>query len=904
MSHRLRALVFRLLGSVRGARRDDDLSSELASHLQLHIDDNLRAGMAPDEARRRALLKLGGVEPVKEYVRDRRGLPWVDALVGELRYAARVLRRTPGFTVVAIITLALGIGATTAVFSVVDGVLLRPLPYPHPRQLVELRQAAPGAAGLASFADGLRLSPSMYVTYAEHNRTFQSLGVWTTGHASVTGVGEPEEVRTALVSDGVLETLAVPPAAGRWLSRADQRPHGPDVAMLSYGYWQRRFGGSPAVIGRRLLVDSRPRQIVGVMPQGFRIVDADFDLLLPLAFDRSELILAGFGYQGVARLRPGVTIRQADADVARMLPIWMHSWSNGPGTNPLFYEAWRITPTLRPLDRRVIGDVGKVLWAVMGAVGLTLLIACVNLAILLLVRLDGRQHELGVRAALGAGRLRIVGGLMAQSALLGAAGGALGLVVADGGLRLLLATAPATLPRVAEISLDARAFAFALLLSGLSILVFGLAPALQYTGRRLPLGLRSAGRAATASRSGERSRHTLVIAQVAAALVLLVSAGLLIRTFQALRSVDPGFSDPAHLQTFRIAMPPSLVARPEQVTRIQNGIADSIAAIPGVTSVGFANSMPMEGIETAWNTIDIEGRSSDGGPSALRLFKYVSPEFFQTAGTRLRAGRELTWQDVYGLRPVVLVSESLAREWWGSSSAAIGKRLREFDSMPWQEVIGVVQDVHENGVQEQAPPTVHWPTMMRDLYGPRNFDAVRAVTFVVRTRRAGTESFLHELRQAVWSVNAEVPVASVQTMGDIYARSMERTSFTLAVFAIAAVMALVLGLIGLYGVMAYATSRRTREIGIRLALGARPGQIVELGVKSGIRLVGFGIVIGAAGAIAVARVLSSLLYGVKPADPLTFAGMSFALAVVALLACYVPARRAAKVDPMITMRCE
>jgi predicted permease len=421
-----------------------------------------------------------------------------------VRYTVRMLRHNPAFTAIALLTLAIGIGANTAVFSVVNSVLLKPLPYPQPEELVGVWQSA---AGLANFASGLRLSPSMYFTYAEQNRTFQSLGVWIAGTANVTGLAEPEQVRTVAISDGVLEALRVPPAAGRWLSRADQNPHGPETVMLSYAYWQRRFGGDRSAIGRNITVDARPREIVGVMPQGFQIVNADSSLIVPLAFDRAKLILAGFGYQGIALLKPGVTIAQANADLARMLPIWMSSWSNGPGTNSWFYKTWRITPAIRPLKQEVIGNIGSVLWVVMATIGIVMLIACANVANLLLVRAEARQRELAIRAALGAGRARIVRGLLLESMLLGLMGGALGIALAYGGLQLLAALGPANLPRLNEISLDGRALAFTLALSLVSSLLFGSIPALKYVGPRISLALRSAGRTASMSRE-RRDSHS------------------------------------------------------------------------------------------------------------------------------------------------------------------------------------------------------------------------------------------------------------------------------------------------------------------------------------------------------------------------------------------------------------
>jgi predicted permease len=391
------------------------------------------------------------------------------------------------------------------------------------------------------------------------------------------------------------------------------------------------------------------------------------------------------------------------------------------------------------------------------------------------------------------------------------------------------------------------------------------------------------------------------------ALVLLVSAGLMIRTFQGLRTIEPGFTDPEHLQTMRISIPASLVTTPQLVTRLQNNIADKLAVIPGVTTVGFANSMPMEGLESNWDEIFVERKNYAGETPPLRLFKYPSPGFFHAAGTRIVAGREFTWPEIYAQRPVTIVSENLARELWGTPTAALGKRFREFSSMPWYEVVGVVQDVRENGVHENAPAIVYWPSMMNDLYGPGTFDAVRAVTFVVRSDRAGTESFIREMQQAVWSVNAGLPLASVRTMQEIYGQSLARTSFTLVMLAIAGTMALVLGIIGIYGVISYAVSQRTREIGIRLALGAEKNKILRMVIGQGLRLAVTGIAVGVVAALLLARmvsIFSSLLYGVRASDPLTIVTVSAILAAVAALACYLPARRAASIEPMHALRAE
>ena len=890
----------------RRAQWDRDRSEEIEDYVRIETDDNIARGMPFDEARAAAVRKLGNRTLIREEIYGMNTAIFFDSLAREVRHALRALRQNPGFTAVALMTLALGIGANTAVFSVVNSVLLNPLRYPRPDELVALRQVAPGAAGLASFNDGLPLSASMYVTYSENNRSFQTMGVWVQTTANVTGLAEPEQVRVIVVSDGVLPALRVPPAAGRWLSPADQVPGSPQRVMLSYGYWQRRFGGARSAIGRTLVANSQLREIVGVMPKGFRMVNAEFDLLAPFQFDRGRLILAGFGLSGIARLKPGVTITQANADIANLLPIWMDSWTNGPGTgNGRHYANWRITPAIRPLKQDVVGGVSDGLWVVMSTIGLVMLIACANVANLLLVRAETRQQELALRSALGASRARVVGSLLVESVLLGLIGGVLGVGLATAGLRLLIAIGPANLPRLSEVSIDPRTLVFALALSLLSGLVFGLIPALKYAGPRISSILRSAGRTASVSRERHRIRNLLVVAQVAMALVLLISAGLMIRTFQALRAVDPGFTDPAHLETMRLAIPPNLVTEPERVLRIQNEIADKLAAIPGVTAAGFGSEMPMEGYGSNWDSINAEGHEYPPGVfPPLRFFKHVSPGFLHAAGTRMIAGRELTWGEVYGRLPVVMLSENLARELWGSAAAAVGRHIRGGSNDPWREVVGVVQDVSETRIDEKAPEIVYWPSLMDGLGGPGGGGVVRTMTFVVRSERAGTEGFLNQVRQAVWSVNGNLPVASLRTMQAIYDESLARTSFTLVMLAIAGVMALLLGIVGIYGVISYAVSQRRREIGIRVALGAKQNVLQLMFVRHALALAMIGVAIGLGAAAGLMRLMKSLLYEISPLDPMTYAAVPLVLVVAAVLASYLPARRAASVDPAKTLRAE
>ena len=896
---------------LRRDRADREWREEMESHVQMLTDSFLEQGLTPPEARSAALRQAGNMSSRREEIYSMNGIQWLDSISRDVRYALRGLRNQPSFTAIAVLTLALGIGANTAVFSVVNSVLLKPLPFPHAEELVDLAQVAPGAGGLIG-SRGLPLSTSMYFTYAEQNRSFQSMGVWTSRNVTVTGLAEPEQVLANMVSDGLLQALAVQPEIGRAFNAADQAPGANGTVLLTHGYWQRRFGGDRSAIGRKILIDAVPREIVGVMPLGFRIADTPADLILPLQLDRRQAILPGFYLTSIARLKPGVSINQANADIARLLPTWVRSWGSTPGGNAgdggfaakLFLGSWRIGPNIRPLRETVVGNVRSALWVVMGTLAMVMLIACANVANLVLVRVDARQSEFALRTALGAGWARIVRQLLIESLLLGAAGGALGLAIAYGGLRLLVRDGPANLPRLSEIGLDSQALAFSAVVSIVSSVFFGLIPALRYAGPGVSLAVRDSGRTMSHSRDRHRTRNTLVIVQVSLAVVLLISSGLMIRTFEAIHSVRLGFERPDALQTFRVVIPQTLVPKDEEAVRMEQAIADKIATVPGVTSVGFASVLPMDGAPPNWDGILKEGQSyAQGNRPPMRLYVNISPGLFGALGTTLKAGRDLTWTDIYDGRKCVLVSENLARELFGSAQAAVGKRVRAGDRDVWREIIGVVEDVRHTGPQEPAPAVVYWPVYWQLHYAPITV-AARAVAFAARTDRAGTAALLNEIRQTVWSVNASVAVADPETMRETVDRSMARTSFTLVMLGIAGTMALLLGLIGIYGVIAYAVSQRTREVGIRLALGARPADVRQMFVRYGLSLCAIGITIGVGAAAALTKVMKSLLFGVAPMDPMTFTAVPVTLFIATLAAAYLPARRASAVDPVKCIKAE
>jgi putative ABC transport system permease protein len=810
----------------------------------------------------------------------------------------RRFTRAPMFTAIALITLAIGIGANTAVFSVVNGVLIKPLPYPNSDELVGVWHSAPGVN-----IPKLNVSPTMHFTYREEGQTFREFGLWSNGGVTITGQAEPEQVRSIDVTDGTLQALGVAPAFGRWFTKEDDTPGTPETVMLMPGYWHRRFGGDQSVVGRTLTIDAKPHTVIGVMPDTFQFLDEQADVLLPMRFDRSRVFLGNFSYQGIARLRPGVTLEQANADVGRMLPIWLKAWPAPMGLDRKVFENAHIGPGLTPLKQDIVGDIRETLWVLMGTIGVVLLIACANVANLLLVRVEGRQQELATRAALGAGWRRIARELLHESLLLGLMGGVLGLGVAYGALKLLLAIGPETLPRLRDITIDPAVLGFTLLASLLSGLFFGAIPILKYSGPHLVTAIRSATRTSSHSRERHRARSVLVVAQVALALVLLVASGLMIRTFQTLRNVQPGFTRPGEVQMLRVSIPESVQADAERVARTYNEILEKVAAIPGVESAAMVSSAPLEGFNSN-DPVGAEDKTYDPGKiPPIRRFKFISPDYFRTVGTPLVAGRDITWTDVFDDRHVVVISDNMAREMWGSSQAALGKRIRVANIDHWREIVGVVGDVYDDGVHEPASTIVYWPMMVSKFWGNERFVA-RSLTYVVRSERTSTDAFLAQVRQAVWSVNGSLPLALVRTLQDVYDRSMARTTFALVMLAIAGGMALLLGLIGIYGVISYAVSQRTREIGIRMALGVDHKEVKRMFVRHGLVLAGIGIVIGVGVAAGVTRLMASLLFHVSPLDGLTYLAVSLVLATAAVLASYLPARRAAGLDPVEALRAE
>jgi len=600
----------------------------------------------------------------------------------QLKQVVRRLSRAPMFTAITLVTLAVGVGANTVIFSVIEGVLLKPLPYPQAEQLIGVWHSAPGI-GLKD----LNMCPSIYFIDREQSTTLEDIGAYNGDSLNVTGAGEPEHVRGLDVTDGTLPILGVKPALGRLFTRRDDSPGAPQTVMLSYKYWQEKFGGATSVIGRPITIDGKAREIIGVLPKGFHFLDQeDAALVVPFQWDRSKTKLGNFSERALAKMKPGVTMAQASADMARLIPVVIRSFPAPEGFSPALFEKAHIVMNLRPLKQDVVGDVGKVLWVLMGSIGMVLLVACANVANLLLVRVEGRRQELAIRSALGAPWGRTAAELLSESVVLGVAGSAIGLGLAYAAMRALVAVAPTGLPRIHEIGIDVPVLLFTLGLALLTSLLIGAIPIVKFAGARAASGLREGGRALSQSRERHRARKALVVVQVALALVLLICSGLMIRTFRALTHVSPGFTAPESIATFRFYIPETQIpdTQAERLVRMDESIVNKIAAIPGVSGVSFANNVPLDGYDSNDVLFAKDRQYGEGELPPIRRFKFISPGFFSTLGTRMVAGRDLTWTDTYQKRPVAIISEKFAREYWHDANGALGKQIRVGSTDDWR----------------------------------------------------------------------------------------------------------------------------------------------------------------------------------------------------------------------------
>jgi len=808
----------------------------------------------------------------------------METLWQDLRYGVRMLLKKPGFTTVAIITLALGISANTAIFSVVNAVLLRPLPFPEPERLVMAFLAHPHQ-GL----DRSSLGMADFLAVRERNQSFEKVAAFSFGNFTVTGGERPEQVSGAWVSADFFATLRVAPARGRAYQAADERPESARVVVISHSFWQRRLAAEPQVIGQTINLNSTPYTIIGVMPENFHFALTPEAELWPVRVVRPPRGRPPYFNRCLGRLKPGVTESQAQADLSAIAAQVQQQFPDSP------YSAM----TTRPLMTAVVGDVRQALLVILGAVAFVLLIAAANVANLQLARAASREREMAVRLALGASRWRVVRQLLTESLMLAGVGGAVGLLLAFWGIDLFRTLGPANLPRLQEVNLDGRVLGFTMLAALLSGLIFGLMPALQSSRAELNEALKEGGRAGTGSHGRKRLRGLLVVAEVALTLVLLVGAGLLLRSFRRLQEVNPGFR-PEHVLTAQISLPPARYTEDQKIMAFHQELIDRTKSLPGVQAVGLSMSLPPNLLQIS-NPFGIEGRPLPPGEARpLAEEMTISPDYFTALGVPLLRGRCFTGADKAGAPQVLMINEAMARRFFPNQDP-VGKRLQTGDpspNSPWETIVGVVGNVKYAGLEAEETPTLYVPYTT-----PGWVSWSRTMYLVVRT--AGEPLGLSSaLRQQIRALDADLPVANLKTMEQVIHESVTEPRFRTSLLGLFAAVALLLAVIGIYGVISYAVTERTHELGIRMALGAQTGDVLRLVIGQGMKLALVGVAIGLAASFALTRLMKSLLFGVSATDPLTFALIAMLLATVALLACYVPARRATQVDPMVALRCE
>jgi putative ABC transport system permease protein len=812
----------------------------------------------------------------------------IHVLLQDLRDAVRQLRTQPRFAIVASLTIALGIGAVTAIFSVVNGVLLRPLPFDNADRLVNLWSHAPGLG-----YDQFPLSPDLFYFYRAENQVFEDMAIYQNRNANLTQIETPQVLDIAVTSASYFPTLGVPIAQGRFFSAGEDAPGGPAVAVVSDRLWCRQLGGDASVLGGSIRLDGVERQVVGVAP-AWLDVTGSADVWIPAQFDQAQLPAGNFAWNAIARLRPGV---RAEAAAAHLVPLVQRAMeaNDATPTYRAFMTEGRYQPAVHDLKEDIVGDVRQPLWVLLGTVAIVLLIACANVANLMLIRAEARQQEIAVRVALGSSRASLVRKLLTEAVVLAVVGAALGVALSAALLPTLLGLAPASIPRLDRVGLDASVLLFAVGVAVLSALAFGLAPAVRYTRASMLTALRQGGRGGTEGPARRRARQVLVVGQTAMALVLLVGSGLLLRSFSRMMDADLGF-DPRDALTLRLALPASDYPDGEPLMRAELDLLDRLAALPGVTAVGATNVLPVQG-SASGTAFDFDGRPiAPGELPPMVHYKTMTSGYLDAMGIRLLKGRGFDTRDQRSESNTVMVNQALADQYWPGLDP-IGQRLRNNNSTsetPRQTVVGVVGTVRQDGLRQPVRPLIYFP-----LNEASNQRIVRLVV-----RGEGITARAAEARRAIWAVDPNLPIAFVLSLEEVVERSIVQFTFTMLTLAIAAALALVLGAVGLYGVLSYAVSLRTREIGVRLALGAPPSVVLRSVLANGLGITLVGLVLGLVGAAGLTRLLGGILYEIEPLDPLTFAGMSAALAVVAVAASYLPARRASRVSPLESLRAE
>jgi putative ABC transport system permease protein len=869
-------------------RKQRELDEEIDGHLRMAAEDRAVRGETPAQAARFARRELGNATLISETTRDQWGFRWLETLLQDVRYGARMLRKSPGFTAVAVLTLALGIGANTAIFSAVDPILFEPLPYPHPERIMTIWGIFQGARSQVTFFN--------YRELLERNRSFDAIAIFETWQPTTIGLNEPERLDGQNVTYGYFRALGVEPAMGRDFRPSDDAYHGPLVAILSYGLWQRRFGGDRSIIGHQITLDGNGYTVIGIMPRGFdNILSPTTEIWSPDQYNPANITDTNTSEWGnhcslVARLKPNVSFAQAKADIAMIARTPVPAFPRPHWAN------MHLGFIVDSLQADVTRSVKPALLAVLGAVMLVLLIACVNVTNLLLARGAQRRSEFAMRAALGAGRARLTQQLLTESLLLALIGGAIGLLVAQVGVQVLIALSPPDLPRLSAIGLDRNVFLFALGITTVIGLLVGLIPALHASRSDLNAGLKE-GSQQTAG-SHQLTRRVLVVAEVALALVLLVSAGLLLRSLMWLFAVNPGF-DAANMLAMQVQTSGHKFEDAKVAHQFFDQALEDVRHVPGVESAAFTSLMPLTD-DTQFGSYGADFEKDGDKPvgGGRGVFRYVvTPGYLEAMRIPLKRGRDLDKRDVADAPHVIVISESLAKEEFGNQNP-LGQRMHVggFPNWPWYTIVGVAGDVKQASLAASDPDAVY-------ITPEQSWYADSAMSLVVRAR-GDAAALMPDIKKAIWSVDKDQPIVRIETMSHLLAATAAERQFTLILFEAFGIVALALAAVGIYGVLSGSVTERTREIGIRLALGAPRGNILSLVIRQGLFLVALGVIIGLAGSFAASQAIASQLFGVSPLDSVTYLGVVALLAGVSLFACWIPAWRAARVDPLVALRYE